>query len=449
MTIERCDSAGILEFKRGWTYLGRSAALVICFLWSMALVVRLIPQPNALHDFVQEWASGRNYLHGYPIYEPLAEAVPRHISGRYFGTVQINAHPPASVLVSLPFAPPEYATAFLAWGLTSLMALGISLWLMMRSRGLGYSAWALLPIGSLLLTSNSLAQQVNQGQWNLFLLLMIVGVWYAERHDRALLAGLLIGLAAAIKIFPAYLGLYLLMRRRWDGVVGCAVGFLLANLITLVVLGGACYVDYVQRVLPEVGTFRDWWPNASVAGYFDKLLHAPSGHVQPLWFAPQLAKIGFVLSFVVITSLAGWKCWTATSRHEQDQAFSVCVIAMLLLSPITWDHYFLLLLLPLLVMWRGLPPSFGNRTLLVVTAIGLMVINPKWIWDATIPGHGELPRDPTLPPSVATAWQTVTVISYQFYLLLALFAFAMIAKPRRANAISGDESTEACPSETS
>jgi hypothetical protein len=362
------------------------------------------------------------------VYEPLATAVPRHIPGRYFGIVQINAHPPASVLASLPFAPLEYGHAYLAWNVASLAALCTSLWLMMRTRGLGYSAWALLPIGCLVLTSNSLAQQVNQGQWNLFLLLLFVLAWYADRHDRPMTAGTLVGVAAAVKIFPAFLGLYFLMRRKWDAVAGCFFGFVMANFATGILLGWQSYVDYVKVVLPQVGRYRDWWPNASVAGFFDKLFHAPSGHVQMLWDAPQVARVGFALAALFITIFTAWSCRDASSRREADQAWGICVIAMLLLSPITWDHYFLLLLLPLLALWRSLPSTRVNRSFLVVAAIGLLVVNPHWIWDATIAGNGELPRDPALAPSVATAWQTVTVISYQFYLLLGLFVFAVRAR---------------------
>jgi hypothetical protein len=47
----------------------------------------------------------------------------------------------------------------------------------------------------------------------------------------------------------------------------------------------------------------------------------------------------------------------AQSRYERDHAFATCITAMLLVTPIVWDHYLLLLLLPVALLWASLPTS--------------------------------------------------------------------------------------------
>ena len=42
-----------------------------------------------------------------------------------------------------------------------------------------------------------------------------------------------------------------------------------------------------------------------------------------------------------------------TNPEYQDLSYSLTVVAMLLLTPICWDHYLLLLALPLAKIWRG------------------------------------------------------------------------------------------------
>jgi hypothetical protein len=102
---------------------------------------------------------------------------------------------------------------------------------------------------------------------------------------------------------------------------------------------------------------------------------------------------------------------------------------MLLVSPITWDHYFLLLLLPLAVLWPQLPPKRGWRCAWGAILV-LLCLNPKLVWDRTIAGPGELLG------GVAQPIHAATVLSYQCYTLLALFALGVLMFRRGATAIA-------------
>ena len=103
---------------------------------------------------------------------------------------------------------------------------------------------------------------------------------------------------------------------------------------------------------------------------------------------------------------------------------------MLLAAPITWDHYFLLLTPVLLIQWRH--ANWSSRSALLVLAFGLLTLYPKWIWDVWIPGDGELATQPGQTRSIGTPLQAVTLLSYQFYLLAAWFAFSiMLSRTQR------------------
>jgi hypothetical protein len=47
-------------------------------------------------------------------------------------------------------------------------------------------------------------------------------------------------------------------------------------------------------------------------------------------------------------------------------AFSLALIAMLLLNPVTWSHCFLLLALPVLCIWMNLPPGRISQALFLL-----------------------------------------------------------------------------------
>jgi hypothetical protein len=276
------------------------------------------------------------------------------------------------------------------------------------------------------------------------LLGLIAGGWAARRADRPVLSGVLLGVAAAIKLFPAFLGLFFLCRREWRALAAMIAAFLALNGLTAAVLGVQTYRDYFGHVVPAVGNeFRDYWANASLTGFWSKLCDARSGHVAPLFTSPLIAKIGIVAGALTVIGLTAWKTWSATRPREQDVAFAVCLIAMMLVSPITWDHYFLMLIVAWMILWKYLPDRPGLKAFLLATVVILGTLRPIWIWLPAIGGPGESGVTGLAigQASVAQPIHTLTVLSYQFYGLLALLAFALWFRP-------ADESGPASPGDS-
>ena len=83
---------------------------------------------------------------------------------------------------------------------------------------------------------------------------------------------------------------------------------------------------------------------------------------------------------------------------------------MLLISPITWNHYFVLLLAPLAIFWLNLPASIWARALFLIVVAALWTM-PDFVWTLF-----------DLRGTTARPISSLTVISYQMYALLGLFA---------------------------
>ena len=432
-------------------------AWAACAFGLIVLSVHVIPSEGQIDDFVQEWTSARNHLHDRPVYENLHISVGRDF-GPDFASVlpnQYNGHPPVGVLLALPLGSLNYQTAHVVWNLTSLAALLAALWIILGRAGLNLptSAWAF--VGALLLWSTPLARQFIAGQPNLILLLLITGGWAAMRHQRDTVAGMLLGAAAALKLFPAFLFLYPLVLRRWRTIAIGGGMFLALNAITAAVLGVEAFHDFITLVLPDLRKSQDWWLNFSVTGYFRKLFYVTSGHSLPLWQNPMLCYLLIGSTTLGVTIAAGWKVRSAAAqagkeplKAEQlpnqddrqaphlilDVAFAVCLIANLLVSPITWDHYFILLLLPILIFWRA-AATVGQRAFLLVCVL-LLSINVLWIWDPLIAGDHELAYLSGGEPSIATPLQAITLLSYPFYTLSVLFLFGLTLSTRPVDTTS-------------
>jgi len=124
---------------------------------------------------------------------------------------------------------------------------------------------------------------------------------------------------------------------------------------------------------------------------------------------------------------------TARTRIERDLAFSLSLTAMLLVSPITWDHYLLLLSVPIAAAWICLPRSLGSKALFATILIAF------WSFPLLIE-QLVLVEGQTL--KVAYPLHTLTILSYQFYALVAFFILITVESLRLHNRLSADRIRE-------
>ncbi|MDW8266097.1 MAG: glycosyltransferase family 87 protein, partial [Gemmataceae bacterium] len=408
-------SRGLIIFRAAAVFVGLG---VIVFL-GPGFGRTLRPPPQRILDFFQEWASARNYWNGLPIYTPQEVTARRYLGfeppNRPYFLLRYNGHPPTSVLLALPFAWLDYSDAFLAWNLLSLVCFAVSIVLVFRNLGVRFPAWGIIPGLALLLFCNPFRQQTLQGQLNLVLLLLLTGVWVADRDGRRVLAGILLGTATCLKLFPGFLFLYFLLKRRWAAVAAGAGTVAALTGVTGLVLGWDAYRDYAQIVIPELARYRGQWTNVSLLGFWEKLFGM--GHrTIPLWPSPLVAHAGYLASSLLVTGLAVSAIVRARTPAAGDGAFGLSLVAMVLVSPIAWDHYFLMLLLPVTLVGQRLPTSWSYR---LTFALCLLIgwLTPLLYWQRLIPG---LTLDNWMTLTADPA-QVITALSFPTYALLGLF----------------------------
>jgi hypothetical protein len=405
-----------------------AVACVAVLLNLSTLAAAFWPPQRFVSDFFQDWASARNLLVGLPVYTEHTRTIPRYVGEVdpicYCNTV--NAHPPTSVLLLLPVAPLGYRPALLVWNLAGLVMLGASLWIVRHQLGMTFSAWAIFPSLALLMLCRPLVQQLFHGQLNLVLLLLITESWAMERSGRTGRAGALVGAATAIKVFPGFLVLYFLLRREWKALLVGACTLALLTAVTGAVLGPETLVNYAWDVVPQLEKFRTSWFNASLVGFWTKLFNPATlqEHVTPLWRSATAARAGILFSGMAVVAILAWSIKRATTRLQLDHAFGVAITGMLLLSPITWDYAFLLLLVPLAILVVDPPVSEAGK-LILVGAVASLWLWQKPICELTVPGG--------ISRGIARPVHTLTVLSYPCYALLALLILSA-ARATRAQA---------------
>jgi alpha-1,2-mannosyltransferase len=406
----------------------QAAAVLVLVLQLPAFVTSLLVLTPEPIDFIQEWASARNWWLSQPVYADQRESLPRLMAlpevpaGQELEWYIIyNAHPPAAVLLALPLgllSDPWLASAL--WNVLStalLVVAGAILWLEWRPQ---LSPWLWLPVAAGLMLYNPFRQQVNQGQLNGVLLMLLTLAWRAWRRNRSVSAGVWLAMATLVKLFPGFLFLLLLARRQWRGLFAGAVTGLGLAALGVLVLGWEAHLDYVEKVLPSVQAFRCGKLNASLPGLWAKLFVGSAFEKVEPWI--QWPGLAWSLTVVSGIGLAWLVVWQAR-RADSDQSFGVALVCMTLASPITWDHSLLLLTQPLL--WLGKNFAAGWRRWALVLILVVFGFHHHALWRVGAE-QGWLPH-------VFGVGLTLTLASLLCWAQLALLGLLYWTAPRPFN----------------
>jgi hypothetical protein len=400
-----------------WLFLG---------LWSWnwlgsTWVVAMRPESDRVIDFYQDWGSARNYWSGRPIYTPHSISIPQYLrlASNPTPSIEYNIHPPTSVLLVLPLGRLKYSDAVLVWNIISLATLLATLVIVVMVLPVPRSL--LLPGVALLPFCLPVLGNLQMGQLTMVLCFLLTVMWALERSGRSSMAGLLLGAATAVKLFPIYLALYYATQRQGRPLLALLVSLLILTSVTVIVLGLDSYRDYLGVVLPWNSEFRIFGYNLSIAGFWHKLFHPlnEGEKIIPLWHSLALARWGTVLSNLVITAIVVNSTAHARTQSQRDLAFALIMTAMLLISPVTWDTSLLLLLVPVTII-----------------ACSMGTIQPRWIPVALILILPVVWLPQPLLTTLLMAGRTIEVVppsfllgaaSLKFYALLGTFALALTA----------------------
>ena len=195
------------------------------------------------------------------------------------------------------------------------------------------------------------------GQLNALLMVLVAVDCLAVRSDR--FRGILIGLAAAIKLTPAVFIIYFLVRRDWRAAIMTIASFAFFTLLGLVFAFRDTKDYWFDALLDpsRVGGLA-YATNQSLRGVLHRL-HPPAE--SKLWALLALA----VLAVAVIAALRAVK-----ARNDVAALVSIAT-AGLLISPVSWAHHWVWVVPAMMLVgaaiwhasaWRYIPVFLGVGT---------------------------------------------------------------------------------------
>jgi len=216
------------------------------------------------------------------------------------------------------------------------------------------------------------------GQMNpvIFLLLALALRTYVQ--GRQVSTGVLLGVAAAIKLSPIVLVVLLLRRGWWRGTAAMALTVVASVAAAIPVLGVGGVRTFVDTVMPSLTRETGWIYNQSLGGLLSRI----ANH-SVLQVGGASAVLHTLVLLAAVVTLGA--CFFVVRGGQRDPAergaeFGLGAVAMLLAASIAWYPHFTHLLIPLaaaagLVAARGwkVERRLGQAALLALAVFGLLV----------------------------------------------------------------------------
>ena len=280
-------------------------------------------------------------------------------------------YPPFAALVFYPLSALPFAAVAFAWQIGIIAALYGVVRLSQRLLGRGTVAAAMgwTAVG---IWIEPLRSTFDYGQINVVLVLAMLWAAYSTRWW---LSGLLVGVAAGVKLTPAVTGLYLLGMRRWGAALFSAVVFAATVAVSVAVIGQQAryyFTDLLgdaSRIGPIGTSFNQSW-----RGAISRILGRDAG------YGPA------VLAAIAVTAVLALLAWRALDAADRLGRLLVVELFGLLVSPISWTHHWIWLL-PLMI-WL----AARNARKLAVGWLALTLIGVPWLLSFAQPSIWEIGR---------------------------------------------------------
>lgn len=365
-----------------WLAVAGCCAVVTLGAWALGMFDRLI-------DLRVYRMGGSVLLHGGQLYEA-------HLPGSGLPFT----YPPFAAVMMVPLAAVPWQVAVSVWTSVSVLCLA-AIWRISLPAMRG-NLWLLIAVTAASLVLEPVWQTLQFGQINLLLTAMILLDLVAAPQRRW--RGALVGVAAGLKLTPLLFVAFLVVTKQWRALRNALLGLVISVGIGFAVVPNQSW-DYWTRVVRDaerVGGLA-YTANQSVLGFLSRL-GGDASYVRPLWFLIS-APIGLA---------ALWLARRLWFRGQRLEAVSICALAALFASPVSWSHHWVWAIPLGICLVSTAYAGLGRAAAVTVGVIwyGVLALGPIW-W---VPYRDDRELDWTF-------WQS---LPGNAYLILGVAAFALL-----------------------
>jgi len=333
----------------------------------IALVGFYVVQDHALYDYF------KGYYHG-------GRKIVRNLDVLYDEACYGFTNFPLFAYLFVPLANlPKELSGRVFYLIGYLFLLPLAYWLVVASKVKG---WKIFLVLALLALNGPLDYSVWLGNTTQIVMLFMLLAFFNLDRGWDWLSGILLGAGGLIKLPLVLPSGYFFIRGRWKVVGGGLLVAGAALLLSLTLIPFQINLTWLERcVLMMADNPTAAYNNQSLSGFLARIFMPGNYGWDPLTPTPAYiaaANIGGALLALpaLYILIAGRKDERTTFHHAVE--FSIILVFSLLVSPIAWTHYFVLLLIPA-AMILGNPERLPYRNgMWILLALSLILLSiPK------------------------------------------------------------------------
>jgi alpha-1,2-mannosyltransferase len=286
-------------------------------------------------------------------------------------------YPPFAAVVFYPLHLLPFGLVALLWQVATMAALYGAVRISQRLLGAGSHRTAMLWT-AISIWIEPLRSTFDYGQINVLLMLAVLWAAYSTRWW---VSGLLVGVAAGIKLTPAIAGVYLLGVRRFGAAVLSAVVFAATIAVSVLVVGDQTRYYFTEllgdahRVGPIATSFNQSW-----RGGISRILGHDAG------FGP------VVVAAIAVTAVLAMLAWRALDGSDRLGRLLVVELFGLLFSPISWTHHWVWLVPLMIWLIHGPVRERPGARIFGWGWLALTIIGVPWLLSFTQPTIWQIGR---------------------------------------------------------
>ena len=282
----------------------------------------------------------------------------------------------------------------------------------------------------LLLLNGPLSYSVRIGNTTHVLLIVLIVAFEGLARGRDTLAGVLLAAAALLKPPLALFLPYLLLRGQRRAAVVMAAFAAAAIGLSIAVYGLDLHLFWFREfVVGHGGSPIGAYNVQSVNGFLAHLL--TRGHLRdwfpiPMGAGFRVASLALTGAILAMTAAACWMAGRPRTRAEWQIDLSIVLTLTILTAPVSWTHYYLLLIIPIVALIGQRELVAAHRPLAAALAAAVVLISPPVVL-VSVPGR------------IPSALYSRVAISHYFYGGVLLLGILLVVRLLGARGLGGSE----------
>lgn len=232
-------------------------------------------------------------------------------------------------------------------------------------------AWKKLLFFGVMLLNVPVSNSIWLGNTTHFIFLPVIASFLCLSAKRDVWSGVLLAVAALIKLPLLFLAVFFVVRQRWGALLGFCLTLLGVVTLSVALCGWNLNLIWFQQcILVFSGKVVGAYNVQSIDSFLVRLLTTAPLDSWNMYEASWQLKLFRYSLFLLFIGGAFWTLFKAkysTTYESKSLEFSIFLCIAIISSPISWSHYYMLLFLPVSVL-ISLP----------------WITLKKWTWSAPI-----------------------------------------------------------------